>query len=122
VYTDRATQEQFQEPAATGNGSCANGTTAGTAIINWADGTRTVISYTTTSVGAAVHLTGSVVSGVTIPAINPAPGQPTSTTLSTTRYAGAGALGVLAFQADPTQCAGAGVASAGINGATALTG
>jgi hypothetical protein len=121
VYTDPVTLERFQEPAATGSGTCANGTTSGTAIITWADATRTVIAYSTTAVGAAVHLSGSVVSGVTLPAINPAPGQPTSTTLTTTRYAGAQALGVLAFQADPTPCAGAGVTTAGIIGATALT-
>src|SRR5205823_6464027 len=37
-------------------------------------------------------------------------------TVTTTRYAGDQAQGVLAFQADPTQCAGSGVTSAAVNG------
>ena len=53
----------------------------------------------------------------------PLPGQPTSETITTTRYAGDNATGTLTFQADPTQCNGSpGVTSAGIGGATFLTG
>jgi hypothetical protein len=121
VYTDPVSGQQFQEPASTGQGTCANGTTAGTAILRWADGTVTVLDYTTTSVAAAVHLSGTVVPSVTLAAINPAVGQPTSTTLTTTRYAGSKAEGLLAFQADPAQCAGAGLTSAGITGGTLLS-
>src|SRR5262245_4746643 len=40
VVTDPATGERFQEPISEGNGTCANGTGAGTAIATWADGTR----------------------------------------------------------------------------------
>ena len=119
VVTDPS-GEQFQEPVPTGNGTCGNGTTQGTAIANWADGTATVINYTTDSVAAAVHLAGTVAPSVTLPAINPLPGQPTSKTITTTRYAGDSALGLLAFQADPTQCAGSGVSSAGISGTVGL--
>jgi hypothetical protein len=119
VFTD-ATGQRFQEPVPTGQGSCGRGTTAGTAIATWADGTATVIDYTTTSVAAAVDLSGKVVPSVTLAAINPLPGQPTSKTIATTRYAGHSALGALAFQADPTACAGAGVSSAGISGAVGL--
>ena len=72
------------------------------------------------SVAAAVHLAGTVAASVTLPAINPQPGQPTSKTITTTRYAGDSALGLLAFQADPTQCAGSGVSSAGISGTVGL--
>src|SRR6476620_6419374 len=39
--------QQFQEPTASGNGSCAKSTTSGIAIGNWADGTNTVVQYTT---------------------------------------------------------------------------
>ena len=46
--------EQFQEPVPTGNGTCANGTTSGVAIASWADGTQTVVSYSTTAAAAAV--------------------------------------------------------------------
>lgn len=112
--------EQFQEPISTGQGSCANGTTAGTAIARWADGTTTVIQYTTTAVAAAVNLAGNVISSVTIPAINPLPGQPTSLTITTTRFSGNSAQGALAFQASPQDCIGAGVTSAGITGAVGI--
>ena len=56
----------YQEPIPTGTGGCASSTTAGTAIANWADGTKTVISYTTTGALAAVSLTGNVVPSVTL--------------------------------------------------------
>jgi len=123
VYTD-ATGQQFQEPVSTGTGGCTNSTTSGTAIVTWADGTVTVVSYTTTGAAAAVKLDGTVVPSVTLPAINPQPGQPTSTTVSTTRFAGASALGGLTFQPpDPTACnTPAGVTVAAIDGAIALNG
>jgi hypothetical protein len=117
-----AAGEQFQEPVPSGNGTCANGTTSGTSIISWADGTATVIAYTTTSAGAAVDLTGQVVPSVTLAAINPAPGQPTSETISSTRFSAFSAFAPLAFQADPTQCnTAAGVSSAGISGLATLS-
>jgi len=110
--------QQFQEPTASGNGSCANSTTSGIAIVSWADGTNTVVQYTTSGAAAAVQLQGTVIASVTLPAINPAPGQPTSTTVTTTRYAGGSSLGTLAFQPpDPTACnTPAGVTQAGISG------
>jgi hypothetical protein len=62
-----------------------------------------------------------VINSVTLPAINPQIGQPTSKTVTTTRYTGASALGVLAFQPpDPTACTGAGVTTAGISGTIGL--
>ncbi len=123
VITDPATGEQFQEPISSGSGSCGSSTTSGTAIVNWADGTKTVVSYSTTGALAAVHLSGTVIPSVTANAINPAPGQPTSTTITTTRYAGQSALGELVFQPpDPTACAGAGVTTAGISGFIGLGG
>lgn len=120
VVTDATSGEQFQEPVPTGQGSCSNGTTAGTAVARWADGTVTVISYTTTAAAAAVNLTGNVIPSVTIPAINPLPGQPTSLTITTSRFAGDTAQGALAFQASPQDCVGAGVTSAGIAGAVGI--
>jgi hypothetical protein len=122
VVTDATTGERFQEPISTGNGSCATGTGAGTVIATWADGTRTVISYTTTALGVAVNLAGTVVDSVTLPAIDPQPGQPTSLTIETTRYTGDTVQGLLAFQADPTLCSGAGVTNADISGFTGLGG
>jgi hypothetical protein len=121
VYTD-ATGQQFQEPVSTGQGGCTNSTTSGTAIVTWADGSVTVVEYTTSGAAAAVSLNGKVVPSVTLQAINPQPGQPTSTTVTTTRYAGASALGALTFQPpDPTACnTPAGVTTAAIDGAIAL--
>ena len=107
----------YQEPVPTGHGSCADSTTSGIALVNWADGTRTVVDYDTTGVAAAVELSGTVVDSVTLTATNAQAGDPTTQTLTTTRYAGHGAEGVLAFQPpDPTACAGAGVGTAGISG------
>jgi hypothetical protein len=110
--------QQFQEPTASGNGSCGSSTTSGIAVVTWADGTNTVVQYTTTGALAAVQLQGTVIASVTLPAINPAPGQPTSTTVTTTRYAGGSSVGTLAFQPpDPTACnTPAGVTQAGISG------
>jgi hypothetical protein len=114
--------QQFQEPVASGNGSCGNSTTSGTAIVTWADATQTVVQYSTTGAAAAVHLQGTVVSSVTLQAVNPLPGQPTSTTVTTTRYAGSSAVGLLAFEPpDPTACnTPAGVSAAGISGTIGL--
>ena len=115
--------QQFQEPVPAGDGSCGNSTTSGTAIVTWADGTQTVVQYSTTGAAAAVHLQGVVTSSVTLLAVNPLPGQPTSTTVTTTRYAGSSALGLLAFEPpDPTACnTPAGVSSAGISGTIGLS-
>jgi hypothetical protein len=114
--------QQFQEPVATGNGGCASSTTSGTGIVTWADGTQTVINYTTSGAAAAVSLQGTVVDSVTLQAINPQPGQPTSTTVTTTRYAGDSSQGLLAFEPpDPTACnTPTGVTTAGISGLVGL--
>jgi hypothetical protein len=114
--------QQFQEPVPSGNGSCGSSTTAGTAIATWADGTQTVIDYSTTGAAAAVHLEGTVANSVTLQAVNPQPGQPTSTTVTTTRYAGDSSQGLLTFQPpDPTACATlTGVTTAGISGIVGL--
>lgn len=121
VYT-APSGEQFQEPVSTGNGGCASSDTSGTGIVTWADGTVTVVNYTTTGAAAAVKLDGTVAPSVTLPAINPQTGQPTSITINTTRFAGASALGALTFQPpDPTACnTPAGVTTAAIDGFIAL--
>ena len=107
----------YQEPVPTGNGSCESSTTSGIAVVRWADGTVTVVDYATSGVAAAVNLTGTVVDSVTLTATNATAGDPTTQTITTTRYAGSEALGALAFQPpDPTACAGAGVSEAGISG------
>jgi hypothetical protein len=114
--------QPYQEPVPSGDGSCESSTTSGTAIVTWSDGTQSVVQYSTTGAAAAVQLQGTVVSSVTLAAVNPQPGQPTSATVTTTRYAGSSALGLLTFQPpDPTACNTAGgVTTAGINGVVGL--
>jgi hypothetical protein len=94
----------FSLPESTGTGSCATSTTAGIAVIKWADGAVTIIKYTTTGAASAVALTGSVQPNLVL---SNAAGQ--STTISSTRYYNAGQQngvgGQLAFHpADPTAC------------------
>lgn len=115
----------YQEPVPTGSGSCAASTTGGTSIASWADGTATVVSYSTTGVAAGVALTGSVVPSVTLTLASytgPAQAPPPSTsTISTTRWSGDSALGTLTFQPpDPTLCSSTGVTSAAISGGIGL--
>src|SRR3954468_22535081 len=122
---------RYQQPIATGTGSvpgasCAAGSTAGTAVTTWADGTTDVIDYTTQSLGAAVVLQGTVVPGVTLQLVPgsasiPGASAPSTFRISTTSAAlpvGDGAVGSLAFEVtDPTQCTtAAGVTNAGIDG------
>jgi hypothetical protein len=95
-------------PVPSGNGSCDDSTTSGIAVVQWSDGTTTVVQYTTNGAAAAVVLQGNVIASVT---------SSTGTVYKTTRYAGDGALAALAFEPpDPTACAGAGVTTAGIDG------
>ncbi|MGB8650466.1 MAG: hypothetical protein WCD35_07365 [Mycobacteriales bacterium] len=106
----------YQEPKATGNGSCGSSTTAGKALVQWSDGTTTVIDYTTTGAAAAVAL-----KGVVVPSLVATAADGTSVTFTTTRYLSDNVVGALAFEPpDPTACAGAGVAVAGIQGQTVL--
>jgi hypothetical protein len=101
------------EPVPTGTGSCATGNTSGVSFVKWSDGTESVISYQTTSAAAGVVLQGTVLSSYNLP---------DGTTVTSTKYSGDGAAGVLAFEvSDPTQCNSAGgVTNAGIDGFTGL--
>jgi hypothetical protein len=114
----------YQEPTPTGTGGCASSTTSGEALVTWADGSTTVLSYATTGAAAAVDLSGSVQPSMTLTAVNAASGDPTTYTISTTRYAGDSSTGLLTFQPpDPTACnTSTGVTTAAIGGAVALQG
>jgi hypothetical protein len=122
---------RYQEPLATGSSnvpgaSCASGTTSGTAVTAWNDGTVDVIGYTTQSAGAGVQLQGTVVPSVTLALVpgsqsiagSSAPSTYTISTTSTVFPVGNGAQGLLTFQvADPSQCTTAsGVTDAAISG------
>jgi hypothetical protein len=112
----------YQEPIGTGTGGCTNSTTNGTGIVTWSDGTVTVLGYSTTGAAAAVSLSGTIQPNVTLTATNAQPGDPTTITIATTRYAGYTSQGALAFQPpDPTACnTPAGVTAAGISGFVGL--
>jgi hypothetical protein len=114
----------YQEPVPTGTGGCASSTTSGESLTTWADGSTTVVSYTTTGAAAAVQLSGTVVPSMTLTAVNAQSGDPTMLTINTTRYAGDSANGLLTFQPpDPTACSTAtGVTSAAISGGISLAG
>jgi hypothetical protein len=114
----------YQEPVPTGTGGCASSTTSGESLTTWADGSTTVVSYTTTGAAAAVQLSGTVVPSMTLTAVNAQSGDPTTFTINTTRYAGDSANGLLTFQPpDPTACSTAtGVTSAAISGGISLAG
>jgi hypothetical protein len=105
---------QYQEPVPSGDGSCLSSTTAGTAIVTWADGTQTVVDYSTSGAAAAVQLEGTVADSVTLQEV----GGTSTATVTSTRYVGASALGLLEFSPpDPSACnTPEGVTSAGIGG------
>jgi hypothetical protein len=95
----------YREPIPTGSGGCEGSTTEGQALETWADGTATVVSYSTTGPLTAVHLSGTAAPSMTLSAVNPAPGDPATFTIGTSRYAGESAVGLLIFQPpDPTAC------------------
>jgi hypothetical protein len=112
----------YKEPGPTGTGSCGSSTTNGEALTTWADGSTTAISYSTTGAAAAVQLQGTVEPSITLTAVNAQSGDPTTYTISTTRYAGQSAGGVLTFQPpDPTACTtSTGVTTAAISGGIGL--
>jgi len=113
LFTD-ATGTTHQEPLATGSGSCAAGTTDGTAFVQWANGGLTIITYKTVAAAAGVALEGQVVPSFTF-----ADGfVATSDTYTGTQ---AGSIGALTFQvADPTVCATSHVDTAAISGVTGI--
>jgi len=110
----------YQEPIPQGTGTCASGTTSGTSVARWADGTTTVVGYSTTSAGPAVNLQGTVVPSVTVTLVSGPVGSPPTQTISSTGTVfapGQSAQGALGFSPDPTECDTArGLTQAGIDG------
>jgi hypothetical protein len=116
----------YAEPLATGSGavpvnSCPGGNTQGTGIADWPDGTRTVVDYTTSSVGPAVNLQGTVVASVTVTLVSGPVGSPPTQTLTTNNPSfpvGNGVQGAVAFTTnDPSPCTtAAGLSSVTLEG------
>lgn len=107
----------YQYPIPYGTGGCSSSTTTGVSVVTWADGTITVVGYTTNGAAAAVALQGSVAVSVLATKVGTAGTGPATVTVSTNRYSGDTELALLAFQPpDPTACGGAGVTTAAISG------
>ena len=84
--------------SASGSGpsvGCTGGNTSGTGSVNWNNGKSSTFSFTTTGAANVVKVTGKFTSGL---------------------LAGAALNSVLAFNASPLLCNGAGVTSAPFNG------
>jgi hypothetical protein len=107
----------YKAPDATGTGtlpvnSCAGSSTAGDALITWADGSTSVVDYTTTSAGPLVSLEGTVVDSLTATLVpgstSPAGTAPATHTVSSTSTAvpvGDGAQGAVVFTTEaPDGC------------------
>jgi hypothetical protein len=119
IYTDPATGKQYTMPRPQGEGSCASSNTNGNAVAIWADGTRTIVSYSTTGATAGVFLQGTVIDSLFLTPVDPAD---TPLALTTTRYNGSSTNGGLVFEATPQDCASpTGVMAAGIEGTIALS-
>lgn len=95
---------------ATGSGTCGSNSTAGIALVTWNDKSTSLVKYTTQSGAAGVLLQGTVIPTTKVG----------KTTYKSTKYAGYGAAGPLAFEASPQECAGSGVVTAGIAGSVGL--
>jgi hypothetical protein len=76
----------YQEwPVPSGEGTCANSTTTGRALVTWADGTHTVEIYTTKG-GLVSAVTGGVDKSMTLRAVNAQEGDPNTYTIKTNRF------------------------------------
>ena len=106
----------YKEPASTGTGDCASNSTAGTAVVQWSDSTITLLDYSTTSAAAGVVLQATVKPSMILTSVDGL----STTTVTSSRFSGATAKAVLAFEASPVECAGAGVTSAGIAGVAGI--
>jgi hypothetical protein len=106
----------YQEHVATGFGGCATSETSQTTLASWADGTYTVLTYSTRG---GPPLLGKVAESITLSAVNAQPGDPTTFTIRTNRFAPGGEVqGVLHIEpTEPTACStSTGATSAGLRG------
>jgi hypothetical protein len=107
--------KRYQEPVPSGTGTCLSTATTGYDFARWADGTPTIVKFSTNSAGDGTsNLAGTIVARLSLPAIGK-PGQ--STTFKTTRFLGQRAFGSLVFHAaDPSLCGTTGLLKAHITG------
>ena len=113
-----ANGETYDMPKGQGQGGCGSSTTTGTALISWADGTKTLTNYSTTGATSGIALTGSVIESITLP---PRDGSGPSLTITTNRFNGASIGGPLAFTTNtPEKCMSGGLSEATITGVQTL--
>lgn len=117
----------YQEPIPTGSGSCGHSTTAGESLATWADGTTTVVSYTTSGALSAVSLSGTVASSMTLSLVaSSVPAgytAPSTYTIATTRFTTTdSSSGLLTFSPTTQQqdCVSTPVTSANIDGVVGI--
>jgi hypothetical protein len=106
---------RYQEPVPTGTGTCAGTSTAGYDFARWADGTQTIVKFTTASAEAGTtNLAGTIVPKLTLQAVGNAGA---STTFKTTRFIGQRAFGALTFHpSDASLCGSTGLTAVHITG------
>ncbi len=104
----------YQEPIPSGTGSCLKTQTSGYDFARWADGTQTIVQFTTTGGGAAgTQLIGQIVPKLTLTAV----GSKSTTVFETNRFLGQHAYGALSFHVpNPAVCSSTGVKQATITG------
>jgi hypothetical protein len=96
---------------ATGGGTCVSNATSGIALVTWADRSTTIVSYSTSGLGAEVSMAGHVIPSYKIG----------KKVYRTTRDKGDALTGNVIFGANPVECYGGAVTSASITGVAALT-
>jgi sugar lactone lactonase YvrE len=115
--TIRINGHLYQEPAPSGTGSCLATQTTGYDFAQWSNGTQTIVSFTTNGGAGGTHLFGTIVPRLTLKAVDPAPGDPTSAVFETDQFLGQTAVGNLSFApVNPALCGSTGVTHAVITG------
>lgn len=109
-----------ESPVPTGAGTCESSTLTGRALVTWADGTHTVLLYS--SKGPLVQpLTGGVAASMTLEAVEEPPeGDPSTYVINTNRFVPVteSVDGLILFQPpEPTACTtSAGITTAALSG------
>jgi hypothetical protein len=121
---------RWQDPVGTVVGGCLNNHSSADSISRWADGSISIVRYTTDSFTYGIGLQGVGVATSAATAIDPKPGQPAMIQVTATRDVGAAVGALLVAGADSpngasdafTACNGAGLTSVRLTGGMTITG
>jgi hypothetical protein len=103
----------YQEPKPQATGSCLGTQTSGYDFARWADGTQTIVQFTTKGGTAGTQLTGATIPSLKLTSTD---GHST-TTFRSTRFVNQYVIGQLTFKpSDASLCGTTGVTSARITG------